>query len=67
MNNTGCYRCHNYGHIAHNYKENMESNMNENLNDKNKKVWKGKQVQNEQVQDKHEKKEGNKVSIVMLS
>jgi len=38
----------------------MESTMNENLDDENKKVWKGKQVHDEHVQDEQEKKEGNK-------
>ena len=62
MNNIKCYKCHNYGHIARTYSYKMESTMNKNLDDKNKKVWKGKQVQDEQ-----EKKEGNKVPTVMLS
>ena len=41
--------------------------MNEKLDDESKKVWKRKQVWDEQVQDEQEKQEDKKVSIVMLS
>lgn len=67
MNNIECYKCHNYGHMARSYRYKMESTMNENIDDENKKVWKGKQVHDEQVQDDQEKKEGNKVLTVILS
>ena len=38
MNNIERYKCHNYGHIAHNSTYKMESTMNERLEDENKKV-----------------------------
>lgn len=67
MDDIECFICHNYGHIAHHCKYNMESTMNKNIDDKNNKFWKIKQVQDEQVQDEQEKKEGKKVSVVILS
>ena len=48
MNNIDYYKCHNYRHIARNYRYEKESTMNENIDDENKKVWKGKNVQDEQ-------------------
>ena len=67
MNNIECYKCHNYGHIARNYRYNMKSTMNEYLDHENKKVCKGKQVHDEKVQDDREKKEGNQIPTFMLS
>lgn len=47
MGDIECYKYHNYGHVAHYCKYKMKSTMNEKLEDKNKKVWKRKQIQDE--------------------
>ena len=40
--NIECYKCHNYGHIAHDCRSMMDTCMKENIDIINKKVWKRK-------------------------
>jgi hypothetical protein len=37
--NIECYKCHNYGHIAHDYRSMIDTSMKENTDIRCKKVW----------------------------
>jgi hypothetical protein len=47
--NIECYKCQNYGHIAHDCRSMMYTSMKENIDIKYKKVWKRKKEQEEKV------------------
>jgi hypothetical protein len=49
--NIECYKCHNYGHIAQNCKRVIEPSMKENNDNRNKKVWKRKERQEEHMNE----------------
>jgi hypothetical protein len=41
--NIECYKCHNYGHIAHDCRSMMKPSMKENIDIRYNKVWRRKQ------------------------
>jgi hypothetical protein len=43
--NIECYKCHNYGHMAHDCRSMIDTSMIENNDIRYKKVWKRKQEQ----------------------
>jgi len=56
--NVECYKCHNYGHIARDCRYKMESFMMDSPNIRYRNVWRRKQMQGDQANEK--------VSVVML-
>jgi hypothetical protein len=50
--NIECYKFHNYGHIARDCRSMMEPSMKENIDIRYKKIWRRKEKQEEQVNEK---------------
>jgi hypothetical protein len=50
--NIECYKFHNYGHIAHDCRSMMDTSMKENIDIRYKKIWRRKEKQEEQVNEK---------------